>query len=74
MYQSHFEAQFPEDRSFPSWSRYYPWTPTLARTPKFRLEARRTRLKNAMHYFWIYSVWIPSVIFLFGFQADYDVA
>lgn len=22
-----------------------------------------------MHYFWIYSVWIPGVAFLFGFQG-----
>lgn len=26
-------------------------------------------LKDAMHYFWIYSVWIPFLAFLFGFQG-----
>lgn len=26
-------------------------------------------LEDAMHYFWIYSVWIPFVAFLFGFQG-----
>lgn len=28
-----------------------------------------TRLKDAMHCSWMYSVWIPGVAFLFGFQG-----
>lgn len=26
-------------------------------------------LKDTMHYFWIHTVWIPGVAFLFGFQG-----
>lgn len=65
----HFEALFPEDISLPSWSRYYPWTPTLARRPSFVWRSVGPWLKDVMHYFWIYSVWIPGVAFLFGFQG-----
>lgn len=30
-----------------------------------------TRLKDAMHYSWMCSVWIPGVAFLFGFQGKH---